>query len=51
MLLTNSLLGAGGVFMVQQYIRPSTVQDYAFTPEFAVVTLSGSQIKGRMRFG
>ncbi|KAF8442789.1 hypothetical protein BDZ91DRAFT_787249 [Kalaharituber pfeilii] len=39
----------------EAYLRPNIamdrLQDFAFTKGFAVVTLSGSQKKGRMRFG
>ena len=39
----------------EQYLWPNHIldrlQDYAFTQGFAVVILSGSQKKGRMRFG
>lgn len=39
----------------EQYLWPNQIlnrlQDFAFTKGFAVVTLSGSQTKGRMRFG
>ena len=39
----------------EQYLWSNDIldrlQDYAFTQGFAVVTLSGPQAKGRMRFG